>query len=337
MVCLREWAASIRRSLPMSLLAVTVWSAPLDLSIDFYLEITMFKTAFSFLLVCGLLPAQIVTAQAGAPAGDGPNPPQNFTFATPGLAMPGARAGAIGVIAHEFSYNSGKPVTGAPYSGDEVTEHVQTLSDGNRIVNTTSTRIYRDSQGRTRTETTLPTFAGGPSAPVMITINDPVSGVTYLLNADNKTAQKLMAKQVELPKAKGLLQLPDVAVASGAGSAVFTAAAGFPKPDMKTEDLGNQTLDGVLATGTRTTETIPAGAVGNEQPIQIVSERWFSHDLQVAVKSTISDPRIGQTTETLNNLTRTEPDSSLFQVPGDYSVTDSKIPAAKTFFFKQEQ
>ena len=297
----------------------------------------MLKTSLAFVLACGLLPAQTVSTEAGATAGNGPNPPQNLTFVTPGLAMPGAAAGTIGIVAHRFSFNSGKPVTGEPYAADQVTEHIQTLADGNRIVNTTTTRIYRDSQGRTRTETTLPTLAGGPPAPVMITINDPVAGVTYLLNADNKTAQKLTMKQVQLPDVKALAPLPPLPEPSGAGPVVFAAAAGLPKPEVKKEDLGNQTLDGVLVTGTRITETIPAGAIGNEQAIQTTSERWFSPALQVVVKSTNTDPRIGQTTETLNNLNLAEPDPSLFQVPGDYTVTDSKAPGANTVFVKQQQ
>lgn len=298
----------------------------------------MFKTSLSLVLVCGLLPAQTASNQAGSTAAGESTPRQNVVFATGGLAMPGAGGGQISVVAHEFSFNSGKPVTGAPYSADQVTEHVQTLADGNRIVNTTTTKIYRDSQGRTRTETSLPTVAGGPAAPTMITIHDSVAGVTYLLNPDNKTAQKIAVavKGGENPNVKGLSPLPPLDAISGDGPVVFATTTGIPKSDVKTEALGNQTIAGVAATGTRTTETIPAGAIGNEQAIETTSERWFSSALQIVVKSVHVDPRIGQTTETLNNLSRSEPDSSLFQVPSDYTVTDSKGPGVNVLV-KQQQ
>src|SRR5207249_9818645 len=85
--------------------------------------------------------------------------------------------------------------------------------------------------------------------------------------------------------------------------------------DLKTESLGTQTINSVTAQGTRYTRTIPAGQIGNEQPIIIVSERWYSPDLQIVVMSKRSDPRFGETTYQLTNLQRSEPAASLFQVP----------------------
>jgi hypothetical protein len=109
------------------------------------------------------------------------------------------------------------------------------------------------------------------------------------------------------------------------------------KTNDQSQDLGSQTFEGVTATGTRTTSTIPAGAIGNEQPIETATERWFSPALQVVVKSIRTDPRIGQTTESLQNLSRAEPNSSLFQVPGDYAVTESAGPQIRTFQFKKPE
>jgi len=80
----------------------------------------------------------------------------------------------------------------------------------------------------------------------------------------------------------------------------------------------------VNAEGTRTARTIPAGEMGNEKPITIVSERWYSTDLQMDVRSTHSDPRFGDTTYTLTNIQRSEPDASLFVVPSDYTVKQGK-------------
>ena len=77
--------------------------------------------------------------------------------------------------------------------------------------------------------------------------------------------------------------------------------------------------------GTRTTTTIPAGTIGNEQPILIVAEQWFSPDLKVLVMTKHSDPRTGETTYRLTNIVQTEPARSLFEVPADYTLKDSVI------------
>jgi hypothetical protein len=102
-------------------------------------------------------------------------------------------------------------------------------------------------------------------------------------------------------------------------------------PAPTTEDLGKQTIEGVECSGTRTTVTIAAGAIGNDQPIQIVSERWYSADLQEVVLSTNSDPRIGKTTYRLTNLSRNEPAASLFQIPAGYAVAHSPVVSASGY------
>jgi hypothetical protein len=97
--------------------------------------------------------------------------------------------------------------------------------------------------------------------------------------------------------------------------------------NLKREDLGTQTIAGVTAQGTRVTKTIPAGQIGNEKPITIVREVWYSNDLQTVVMSKRSDPWSGETIYSLTNIQRAEPDATLFAVPSDYSVTQ-KHPGA---------
>jgi hypothetical protein len=89
------------------------------------------------------------------------------------------------------------------------------------------------------------------------------------------------------------------------------------------EELGQQTIEGVMATDTRTTTVIAAGAIGNDQPIRIVSEQWFSPDLEVLVQTRHSDPRSGETIYRLSHIVRAEPDRSLFEVPADYTVKEA--------------
>jgi hypothetical protein len=100
--------------------------------------------------------------------------------------------------------------------------------------------------------------------------------------------------------------------------------------NVKKEDLGEQTIEGVAATGSRMTFTIPAGQIGNEGPIAIVDERWFSKDLQTIVMTRHSDPRSGETVYRLTNINRAEPDHSLFEVPGDYQIKEPAAPLMRT-------
>jgi hypothetical protein len=91
---------------------------------------------------------------------------------------------------------------------------------------------------------------------------------------------------------------------------------------LKTESLGTQTFEGVQAEGTRTTLTIPAGALGNELPLTTITEKWYSSDLHTVVLLKRSDPRTGETVYQLTNISRNEPQHSLFEVPSDYTVKE---------------
>jgi hypothetical protein len=116
------------------------------------------------------------------------------------------------------------------------------------------------------------------------------------------------------------------------GAVVGAAVGPMPAPngifswygggEVNTESLGRQTIEGVEAEGQRVTVTIEAGKIGNERPIVTVNERWYSPELQTIIFSKNSDPRMGETTYKLINIDRGEPDSSLFQVPGDYTVEE---------------
>ena len=94
-------------------------------------------------------------------------------------------------------------------------------------------------------------------------------------------------------------------------------------PSAKTETLGKQNINGVEAEGTRTTVTIAPGEIGNERAIEIVSERWFSPELQMIVMTRHSDPRFGENTYQLIDINRTEPARELFQVPPGYKIEES--------------
>ena len=229
---------------------------------------------------------------------------------------------------------------GAPFSGEAITEFVQTLADGNRIARRTMTRIYRDSEGRVRREH----LAADGSTVESVTIADPLAGTSIVLDPNARTAYRAGRTRGEIAPAresqsKRVLELqakvrtgqpppPPAAPPAVDPTIVPPVPPPAPPPGARgslhvsrgtREDLGQRSVEGVAAQGTRTTTVIPAGAIGNDQPIRIVSEEWFSTDLQVLVQTRHSDPRSGETTYTLTNIVRAEPDRSLFEVPADYS------------------
>jgi len=243
-----------------------------------------------------------------------------------------------------------RAVTGAPYSGEEVTEQIQTLADGTHITQkSASTKVYRDSAGRTRTE--RPMFRGlaragqSPESPTVIEITDPVAQIKYTLDPINKVAHRQQF-QAPLPISKqsggraGVVQAvlsPDVppgAVLSGGvgggigvgggggGTVSVPAPGGRVQPQMTNEKLGTQTIEGVLAEGTRHTTTWPVDSQGNDRPISVVSETWTGVNLKVMIVNKTNDPRSGEHTQKLTNISLAEPDPSLFQPPADYAVVD---------------
>ena len=231
-----------------------------------------------------------------------------------------------------------------PYSAEQVTEQVQTLADGTHITQRTQkTMMYRDSAGRTRTEHMFQpppgvTMASGPS---MVQIMDPVAGYHYILNAQNHTAQRMplphRVRQANAAGSTGAISFTPPAGGSPANTAAGKAQAEVgavsaptmsatpsdrPHPQIQKESLGTDTIEGLAAEGTRTTVTYPEGMVGNDRPITTVSEVWMSGELRMPVLSKMSDPRNGDSTTKLINVSLTEPDPSLFQVPADYQIID---------------
>jgi len=214
--------------------------------------------------------------------------------------------------------HGGRLVKGAPFSATATSEMTQTLQDGSVIHRTSQVTMYRDSQGRSRHEATFNGFGPltpGGTAKNVILISDPVAGTHTLLDKDTKTAHQMRIRTHAGPAGEN--SSPD---ATFQGRMQEREQKEIAEGLLKKESLGTQTINGVVAEGTRTTRTIPAGQIGNEKPLQIVSERWYSSDLQILLKSTRTDPRFGTTTYTVNNIQRTEPAASLFTVPSDYTV-----------------
>jgi len=300
-----------------------------------------------------------------------------LAFAAPAAAQEaqgGVTATRRAAVEHELQEERAKAavesriVRGAPYSAEAVTETTQALADGNRISRKSVSRIYRDSEGRTRRETV---GTNGQVGSVMI--SDPVSESQWVLMPEKRIAHRngvimasgsggnvavasvrameggtvvatrsaegvaVEAREIKVEDELKRRQEVEAAAAGGRGGATTTFTTRVAPVEMPTmmrvpgssavnkEDLGQQVVEGVMARGTRTTTTIPAGEIGNAKPIEIVSEQWFSDDLKVLVMTRHADPRTGETIYKLTNVSLAEPAKTMFEVPADYTVRESVI------------
>jgi len=226
----------------------------------------------------------------------------------------------------------GPAVKDAPYSADEIRESTQVLADGTRIHNENKVTVYRDSVGRMRRESANE-----------ITIWDPANGTHYVLNPKTMTARKMAlnftyvktstgaaAGAVAGEKASGVvtfrttLDSPQVLITSDAKGLAEGKMMMARAQAGKKENLGTETMEGIAVQGERVTNTIEAGAIGNDRAISTVTERWYSPDLQVYLLTKRTDPRNGDETTKLTNVHRGEPSPVLFELPPGYTVTGGK-------------
>ncbi|HUI57012.1 MAG TPA: hypothetical protein VLY04_18685 [Bryobacteraceae bacterium] len=224
-------------------------------------------------------------------------------------------------------------VTGKPFSATETRRTLQVLANGARIEHSDSNLIYRDDQGRTRAEQTF-------DGKTVVVIMDPVSKSVFILDRESKTARKSSipanANRGAVSVVNGGVTMQWAATTSSSQSGEAHAVPPLSGTELRpridwpgaaarraTEDLGTLLVNGVMAQGTRETLTIPAHQIGNDRDLQVVNESWYASDLQMLIKSVNSDPRFGETTYQLSNIVRAPQDPSLFQVPADYTITES--------------
>jgi hypothetical protein len=236
------------------------------------------------------------------------------------------------------------PLRNAPYSGQTVTERRQSLADGNQITTRRTFMAYRDSAGRTRLEN-----MNDKGEVESIMIHDPVAGANWVLmpqqrsaiktplhrsaerltredvvkrieRLDPETRQRIQERmRIHAPAADGALRTERAQIMSSL-SAAFGDARWAAQAT--TKELGTREFGGVKANGKLRSYEIPAGAIGNRNPIQVSTETWTAPDLQVTVYTKHIDPRNGEVEFRLENLKREEPAASLFAVPSDYTVKE---------------
>jgi hypothetical protein len=260
-------------------------------------------------------------------------------LAPPSAAIPSATASAPDPAIHAVisavmprAANWGA-VKSLPFSAIETTTREQTLSDGTLIKSTVEVQLARDSEGRLRAESALKPDASGASQGRIVTLWNPTEGKSITWISGNPTAT--FASVTHLPESQLNSFLSSLAGAPASGTSAplqrkLTAplASAQSSSNLQTESLSEQSIAGVLATGTRLTQVVPAGTVDNDRDFTVISETWTSADLKTTVRQVSSDPRTGTVTTELSNIDRSEPDPTLFKVPANVRVTDLPNPSA---------
>ncbi len=221
---------------------------------------------------------------------------------------------------------------GQPFSAQQESTSVQVLADGTRITGGTQTvKMYRDSQGRVRTEHAPPTPQGFPAAtapPVFTEISDPVGGYIYTFDSMRKVVHR-SAYRIRKGAIAGSgpvsIAVPAMGVATNGVWVSGNVSTQLVKPETSTASLGTQNVEGVLADGSRVTTVWPVGAFGNDRPVTTITETWTSRELGMTILSKSTDPRWGESTTKLTNISRVEPDASLFQTPSGFEIEDREV------------
>lgn len=209
-------------------------------------------------------------------------------------------------------------VRGVPFSAEGVVTLKLVLFDGTRIERTVPARYYRDNEGRVRREQTIMGMSSldpRKDAEAVVTIVDPVAGFVYTIVGKKQEVQRMRIPAGIEASAREL--------ANAASRGLSQAEAGFAKAR---QNLGTRDFDGVQASGQRLTTTIPAGAMGNDRPIDVIDEVWTAQELRLQVLTTHHDPRTGDVETRFTNISRAEPTADLFKIPAGYKIVD--IPGA---------
>jgi hypothetical protein len=280
-----------------------------------------------------------IALASGTAAVQAQTPPPPDTAVRKGSALQFATQG--NVVRGFSPYVQGGPfgnelpsVVGAPFSAVGNTQNVTTLLDGNRIVQTTSVRYYRDSQGRTRLERSFPmrAMAGFPAPPLMVNVYDAVTGQHFMLQPQNKTVSEFPAMSASGPVLQAPVKappiFPNVSMPGGLYGFGFSSAQ---SDTQKSTELGEKSIDGIRVVGSRVEFTIPTNSIGNQKPIKLLAEQWFSPDLGVVIQSSQRSTAGMETSYRLEQINREEPDRSLFVVPADYTKQEEGSRGFTTF------
>jgi hypothetical protein len=213
------------------------------------------------------------------------------------------------------------PKLHAPFTLLLETEWVRGLSDGGSITTVNKRHVARDTQGRIYQErwTLVPKDGKDESQMTTIQISDPASHTLYNCFMLDLKKPCVLVTYAPSPDAIFKFQGPPTGpLPDGTGEAIHL-------------DLGSQFVGGAETTGTRDTVIYNPGIFGNDRRMTIEREFWYSPKLGFNLLSKRSDPRIGTQTFTVTNLTQSEPDPKLFELPEGFQVVDRRQTSSPDF------
>jgi hypothetical protein len=251
--------------------------------------------ALWLLAVCGVAAAQASDPWMNLPLMGSSASPRGVTL----MLRPSSRPLAV--------------VRNAPFSAEQQRERHEVLPNGAHIDQVSRPlKMWRDSAGRLRMETPPLRYENRDEQgfPYLVVIFDPVLKSEYVLDAPQHIAHRLSVATVEVPPPN-----PD---ANDQIGSVDKSANGT----VTREPLGYRTIEGLVASGMRTTIESAADAATAERRPAIVAETWHSKDLQLEVMYTCPDRSSADNIRKLTNVVLGEPDPALFQLPPNYSVLE---------------
>ncbi len=196
------------------------------------------------------------------------------------------------------------PVPNAPFTTTLNTQWIRTLEDGSRLTLQNHRIIMRDSAGRIFQERCRLVPDGQQTTVYRFEISDPTKHEKYFCYPNQKNC---VLRNYFAPT-----------------SPVVTGSARTANGETKTESLGTRLVSGVETIGTRETTFIKAGAVGNNLPLTITNEFWYSQKLGINLIVNRIDPRHGTENFEVQDLSTSEPSPALFSVPSGYKVIDQR-------------
>jgi hypothetical protein len=204
-------------------------------------------------------------------------------------------------------------ISHAPFTSVVTAEWTKTLEDGSTVTRTNHRVVVRDGAGRIFQERRTLVPKDGQTEPEIFRteISDPALHTKYFCRPDDHVCilRDYGSPPAELTEASG--------VAPGG------------KMELTREDLGKSNISGVDVVGTRETRIIAAGVIGNDRPIAITKEFWYSPQLGLNVMVKRTDPRVGVQTFTVTEVGLAEPDPKYFKLPAGYTVKDMREPEGK--------
>jgi hypothetical protein len=229
----------------------------------------------------------------------------------------------------------GQPHKQEPYTAEFKTTTVQTLANGVTITRESTETRAADSQGRWMNSNSQAGQMNGQPAFNWANVNDPVEGTQITWDTNSKHVRVIKfppegqrhgcwaSDSGNMRMNYGPMTPSKTTVRAAGGVSPAIAQPAVMTPNI--EDLGTETIQGIEARGQRSTMTIPAGQIGNDQPLVTVNESWTASSLGFEIRRISDDPQSGKSTMELVSIDQTDPPITTFQPPSGYEVTTEEL------------